>query len=478
MAAVRNVRAAAFPWVKRTFRAGRDAALDGGERGGQIGEMACRASLLSLIALAGAPAAAQTAPADGLQLGLAARLRYETIAGQARAGFNERDDLLNLRTVATAEYRNGPVRAVAELWDSRAYLADRGTPLTTGEVDAVELVQAFVEVKPRAGVTVQAGRFLLNLGSRRLVAADDYRNTTSGSTGVRVDVATRDGVRATAIYTLPQLRRPDDLDALLANRVQVDRESFALVLWGGLASKARAVGELTVELSFFHLGERDAPGRPTRDRSLDTAGIRIVRDAVPGQLDYELEGIGQRGRAKAGVGVTQPRLPARAWFVHGDAGYTFAGRAKTRVSVEFDAASGDEPGGGYGRFDTLFGMRRAELAPAGLYNAIGRANLVSPGVRIESVPSSRTDWFAGYRALWLQSRRDSFSTSGVRDAGGASGSFAGHQLDTRLRHRLSPQLQLEVDAVLLAKGRFLRDAPNAPAGRWTRYLSLNATASL
>jgi hypothetical protein len=34
-----------------------------------------------------------------------------------------------------------------------------------------------------------------------------------------------------------------------------------------------------------------------------------------------------------------------------------------------------------------------------------------------------------------------------------------------------------VDAVLLAKGGFLREAPNAPAGRWTRYVSMNATAT-
>jgi hypothetical protein len=36
---------------------------------------------------------------------------------------------------------------------------------------------------------------------------------------------------------------------------------------------------------------------------------------------------------------------------------------------------------------------------------------------------------------------------------------------------------LEADLVLLAKGRFLRGAPNAPPKRWTRYLSLNAVAS-
>jgi hypothetical protein len=31
--------------------------------------------------------------------------------------------------------------------------------------------------------------------------------------------------------------------------------------------------------------------------------------------------------------------------------------------------------------------------------------------------------------------------------------------------------------VLLAKGRFLRNAPNAPRGRWTGYVSMNANAA-
>ena len=437
-----------------------------------------RGLILWAAMMAGGTAGAQSsAPKDGLQLSGATRLRYETIAGQARVGFNSSDDLLNLRTVLSAESREGWVGVVGEIWDSRGYLADRGTPVSTNEINALELVQAFVEVKPDAATTVQVGRFTLNLGSRRLVAADDYRNTTNGYTGVRIDLAPAPGWRATAVYTLPQVRRPDDLDAVLDNRVRVDRESFALVLWGGLVSRAKAIGGATAELSFFHLGERDEPGRPTRDRSLNTVGARVIREPAPGRLDYEVEGIVQRGRAAAGTGVASPRQEVRAWFVHADAGYSWAGGWKPRVSVDYDQASGDAPGGRYGRFDTLFGMRRAELAPAGLYNAVGRANLLAPGVRIEATPDKRTDLFVGYKALWLADRRDAFSTTGVRDASGRAGRSAGHQLDARFRHRLSARLQLEADAVLLAKGRFLRDAPNAPPGRWTRYLSLNATAS-
>jgi hypothetical protein len=88
------------------------------------------------------------------------------------------------------------------------------------------------------------------------------------------------------------------------------------------------------------------------------------------------------------------------------------------------------------------------------------------------------DAFVGYRALWLADRRDAFSTTGVRDAGGNSGNFAGHQFDSRVRWWLVPgRLRFEADAVLLAKGGFLRRAPNAGAGKTTRYGSVNLSVS-
>jgi hypothetical protein len=76
------------------------------------------------------------------------------------------------------------------------------------------------------------------VGSRRLVAADDYRNTTNGYTGLRADLAWRAGWSATAIYTLPQQRRPDDRASLARNAVAPDREGFDLVLWGGMLARA------------------------------------------------------------------------------------------------------------------------------------------------------------------------------------------------------------------------------------------------
>lgn len=443
------------------------------------------ASVSMMAAFSGivAPAEAQEQK-EGLTVSGAMRLRYEAINGQARAGFNKSDDLVNLRTNVLAMYRKADIEAAVELYDSRVWGDRTGTPVSTNEVNAFEPVQAYVAgafhdtFGAGSKLTLTAGRMLLNLGSRRLVAADDYRNTTNGYTGLKADITAKGGWKATFIYTLPQVRLPDDLDDIRSARVHLDKESTALVLWGGQVSRAKVFGPAMIEFTYFHLGERDAAGRPTRDRSLDTFGGRLLSEPHSGTIDYEVEAFYQAGSVSASVAGTAARQNVAASFVHADVGYSFGGPWKPHLSVEYDRASGDKPGGKFGRFDTLFGMRRADLAPAGLYNALARTNIATVGLRLEAAPSKRLDWFAVYRPMWLAARADSFSSTGVRDATGSSGRFAGHQIEARLRYWLVPsRLRFEFDGLVLAKGRFLQDAPNAPAGKWTRYTSLNVTAS-
>ena len=435
---------------------------------------------IPVLLLVSTPAYAE----EGLTLSANTRLRYETIEGQPRTGFNESDDLFNIRTIVTGEYRTGELKLGAELYDSRVYGGDAGTPISTNEVNTLELVQAYVGYEvpdafgPGTKLSLQAGRFTLNLGSRRLVAADDYRNTTNGYTGLRADLGLPDDLSATLIYTLPQVRLPDNRPDIVDNQVKFDRESFDLVLWGGLVTRKLAEKRSAVEISYYHLRERDAPKLATRDRSLETVGLRIYRDPAAGRADFESETIYQFGSVSASPAPTAVRLDVSAWFAHLEAGYTFRHPWSPRLAVELDYASGDGRGAKFSRFDTLFGMRRGELAPAGLYNAVGRTNLLSPVLRIEAIPTKRLDAFVAYRPLWLASRFDSFSTTGVRDASGSSGRFAGHQVEARVRYWLIPKrLRLEWNGLLLAKGRFMRHAPNAPAGGDTFYNSFNATIS-
>jgi hypothetical protein len=135
---------------------------------------------------------------------------------------------------------------------------------------------------------------------------------------------------------------------------------------------------------------------------------------------------------------------------------------------------GDRQGQRNTRYDTLFGMRRADFAPSGIYNLIGRANLVSPGLRLELTPSARNDFMATLRGLWLESPTDGFSTLGLRDATAAAGRHAGTQLDLRYRHWLVPRrLRLEVNAIHLEQGRWLREVPGSRGRSGTGFLAVS-----
>jgi hypothetical protein len=437
---------------------------------------AARAEVPTLQSAIGDPA--------GVKVSGSVRLRYETLEGQPRSGLRPQDEQLAQRTTLFTELNRGSLRIGAELYDSRAWLDRPGSAISPNEVNTFELVQAYLAADfenvlgEGSKATAQAGRFTLNLGSRRLVAADDYRNTTNGYTGLRADFRTAGGLTVNAIYVLPQIRLPDDLPSVLSQETWWDRESFDLQLWGGYVARPDTVAGAIAEVGYFGLHERDWEGHPTRNRDLDTFSARLIREPKVGRVDFEVEGIYQTGRARTGTTSLAPVQDVRAWFMHADVGYSFAGPAKLRLSIEYDRASGDGPGNRYGRFDTLFGMRRADLAPAGIYNAIGRANISAPAIRAEIAPSPRWDAFAAYRPMWLAQRSDSFSTTGVRDPSGHSGSFAGHQLEGRARYWLIPALlRAEINALWLAKGRFLETAPNAPTTGDAFYLSNGLTAT-
>ena len=444
-----------------------------------------RTSPLLAVAILGsalmAPALARAEDQPTLKISGSMRLRYETLDGQVRPGFNSSDSLVDLRTILAAEYRTGHLRIGGELWDSRAWGANRRTPISTNEVNVLEPVQAYVAVdgatEALGAVSAQVGRMALNLGSRRLVAADDYRNTVNSYTGVRLDLAPA-GVKTTLIYVEPQLRLPDAFDAVLDNKQKLDRESSALVLWGGIAARPKTLGPATLEAAYFHLDEHDTPGRPTRDRDLDNLSLRVIRDPVAGKWDYEAEGIRQTGTISRGLAPTEASQPVNAGFAHLDAGYSFQGPWRVHLSTELDVATGDKAGGNFGRFDSLFGTRRSELAPTGLYAAIGRTNMISPGFRLELTPAGKWDGFITGRGLWLEALDDVFSTTGVRDPAGRSGRYAGVQVEGRVRYWLiKDRLRAEFDGVWLAKGGFLQHAPNAPqTGADEHYASFNLTS--
>ncbi|MBA4163829.1 MAG: alginate export family protein [Erythrobacter sp.] len=421
---------------------------------------------------------------EELEISGSVRVRREALANQLRPGLDENDDLISIQTRISAEYDTGPIRIGAELSDSRAYDSDAGSSVGTGEVNAFEFIQAYIgadlgdTLGQGTNSTLDLGRFTINLGSHRLVGRNNFRNTTNAFTGVKFELRGADKEQLTLFFTMPQQRLPGDRASILDNKIKWDREGDELIFWGGFFSKPSIVGSTNIDLYFFGLDEDDRAVRATHDRHIFTPGVRVYRDPSAGKFDYEFEYAYQFGDISASATAGAASLDVSAQFLHAEIGYLLTASWKPRVAIEYDLATGDDSGGKFGRFDSLFGPRRFDFGPTGIYGPLGRNNISSPGVRLEVKPSKRWDGFLFYRAAWLESATDSFANTGVRDAAGQSGKFGGHQIEARARYWIIPKaLRLDAGAAALFHGRFLENALNANGFGNTLYNYIDVTAS-
>ncbi|HBP21235.1 MAG TPA: alginate export family protein [Planctomycetes bacterium] len=410
---------------------------------------------------------------DWLHIGGTHRTRYEYLWNQFRRGSPGNGRGLSLRTTILLELRFQPLRIGAELLDSRAYFLDDDTPVNTGIVNPLELLQAYValdldqELGDAGKLTLRAGRLTFDIGSRRLVARNRFRNTINAFTGIHGEYE-RGGHSLQAFFVLPIQRRPFDRDSLEDNDVHFDREHLDNHFWGLVYTSAPlSPAELLVEAYLFGLNEDDRSERATRDRELYTTGFRLRRKKAKGELDFQLEAVLQFGRSSLSSAAGARRLDHFAYFAHATLGYTFAAPMQPRLALQGDYASGDtNPNDGdNGRFDTLFGARRFEFGPTGFFGAFARSNIQSLGLRLELKPLPKVSAHIAYRPFWLARKKDAWTTSRVQDPAGRSGRFIGHQIEARVRWDLIPDnVRLEGGFALLARGEFAREAPNANAG--------------
>ena len=410
---------------------------------------------------------------DWLQLGGSYRLRYEALSSHVRSGVEGSDEILVSRLLLAARVGDDDLYAKVDLQDSRAWLHDEDTPLGTDDVNAAEILQAHVGFRVsdalRAGdrLDVQAGRMTVDLGSRRLLARNRFRNTLNGFTGVHgAWRGPGDGSLALrAFFLFPNDRLPSARERLDDNDVELDRDDTSERFWGLHLTDPRLGPDLRGELYVLGLDESDRPSAPTRNRDFVTAGARLYRPPAHVRLvrwDFEVEAAIQVGESRASTSPAVTRdLDHEAWFAHVHAGRTFGGRTSPRLVFQYDYASGDDDpeDDENNRFDTLFGARRFEFGPTGIFGLLARSNINSPGTRIELSPGSGRQLMVAYRAAWLASSRDAPTTNGVREPAGISGSFVGHLVEARFRVSPRPgNLGLELGAAHLFAGELLREA--------------------
>ena len=393
-----------------------------------------------------------------LDLAFEQRTRFERLEEPFRPGEPDTQTLYVLRTrLRIGVDGPGPLRWLAELQDARVQnVASRD--FTTGAVDHLDVLQLFVSATARdlggSGLRADAhvGRLTLDHGSRRVLVRSVFRNTTNAFDGVHLRIASGTGRwRVRAFATRPVAIEPGSFD---------DESSSQQRFWGVAFEDERIPG---LGLDGYYLGLRDR--RSGRD--YHTIGARGLRPPGPGRLDGELELIGQLGERHG--------LDQRAFAGHAELGYTLACSWRPRLAALVDYASGtaDPDGEESHGFDPLFGGRRGDLMPTGLFGPFRRSNLFSPGIRLAVAP--RPDLTVRVKARYweLAHARDAFAGTGLRDATGRAGRRLGTDVELGVQWSPAPWLTLDAGYDHWFKGSYLDRVAGVPSRGDADYFYLS-----
>lgn len=346
-----------------------------------------------------------------------------------------------------------PVRLLAELQDARTW-NDGPDDFTRNEIDHLDVLQLFVSATAQdlfgAGLRgdIAVGRMTLDIGSRRLVARNRFRNTTNAFDGVHAQIAGSEGRwRVRAFYTRPVVREEGVFD----DQVWSDA-SF----WG-LAYEDGRIECLKVDAAYLDLDDTGG------DSKLHTFDLRLYRPASPGRVDYEVEGMGQLGE----VGP----LDQSAFATHVELGYTFDVPWSPRIAAQFDHASGtDDPTGSDDHaFVPLFGARRFDLVATGIFGPFVRSNILSPGVRIGFVPLPKVRVDLKVRYWQLAEAEGAFVGTGLSDPSGDAGRELGTDVELRVRWDPVSWLGFDLGYDHWFKGSYLDRVPNVPSTADSNY---------
>ena len=379
----------------------------------RIVAIASRAAFLaSLVGLG--TAAAQTE--NGFDFGGTQRTRYETLDPQFRAGFSNSDQAVALQTTLAFNWRHDAWLVGGEIMDSRGYGNDTGSFANGTTANSLEPLQAYVAWRHDAS-TFRVGRVTQDLGKRRLVARNRYRNTVNNFTGVDWSWTGAEGRAARAFYWIPMRALPSDQASVLDNEYELDKGSRGSSIAGFFYQFPAFANQHRLE-SYVFDAEAEPPGDPAR--STVTLGARAIC-APAGQWNYEVEaGFRTANRAASGASRAATRHQA-SLCTSRSATVRRVGRRTSCSSTTARRATRIRP---TRRSTFQHAVRRAaSLRPTGIYGIVARSNIDSPGVRLTFRPG-RVASDAVLSTLRLESARR-LDRLGWRDATGAAGDSIG-----------------------------------------------------
>ncbi|MGZ9145395.1 MAG: alginate export family protein [Nitrospira sp.] len=392
---------------------------------------------------------------DWIDLGLENRTRFESYDHPWRTsqaiGNGQTDPQILLRS----RFRfglggNGPVRFLFEGQDGRAFLnrdpGDFRDNTTVNELDILQVLGSLtVNNVFGSGLRtdVHVGRMTMDFGRRRLIARNDFRNTSNAFDGLHWQISQGQTWRFRAFFVEPVIR----------SEVQFDEQNSKSLFWGSYF-ESRHIPWFQVDAYYLGLNDRRVPNVSSH-RTYSTFGGRLSKNPKPGELDYEIESAWQIG--------TRGDTDHFAHFQHFDLGYTFNLPWTPRLLFHYDYASGDrQPGDSQNEgFDTLFGARRWELMPTGTFGPFFRTNLNSPGWRLLVNPAPGWIVQLKHRVWYLAQSRDVFGSSGLQDTSGQSGNSLGHDVELRAQWALTANMDFDIGYVHWFKGSYFDRLPSS-----------------
>lgn len=414
------------------------------------------------------------------------RTRYETLDHSFRAGSVGGDQIISQRTLAQGELHfSKNFMFKAEMIDARGQLVDKGTYLDTSMIDAADLLEANFQWNTEnlfsegSKSVLRAGRITMDVGDRRLIARNRFRNDINAFTGLDGIWQAGNGNQVRAFYTLPVDRLPNDRPGLASNDGVMDRERLQRRFWGTVFSSPNLPWGYG-ELFYFNLEEEDAPNFLTQNRRYNIPGMRVALPKKKGRFDYELMSAFIVGKSRGTTAATDVRdLDHFAQFHHAEIGYTFNAPWSPRFLLDYNYASGDaDPNDGKnGAFELIFGRGVVDFGPTSINTGIQQNNVSMPGARFQIRPNDNLKAFVSYQAMWLAEKTGPWAVTGLRDITGGSGAFLGHYLISRGGWQALSNLLFEGGIAYRIDSDYQKTVPHSPREGNTTYVYVSTTIS-
>jgi hypothetical protein len=351
------------------------------------------------------------AEVDWLDIGLDYRMRYEWRDNDFRRSRDTIDEPILLRTRGFVAIKHvlDPLRFTLEVEDARRNHSQFTRAFDTRDVNYVEPIQAYAELyfeetflgKDGLGnnrpISIRAGRHAFEYTDRRLLARNEWRNTTNNFQGVRAIFGQQHNDWQLDLLALKPIQRFTN---------QLDEVSHAQNFYGVIGDWRRWSEIVTLQPYYLVLTQDgndvkyDANGNKAAanskiDREIHTAGLRAY--GVIGQTgwDYDASYVKQWGHQDrlSNTGAFIAELEHDAFAYNAEVGYRFHHPWKPRLSAFYGVVSGDKnpTDGKNQRFERLFGFAR----PWSNNDYIQMENIVAPKLRIEFEP--QVSWLAGLK---------------------------------------------------------------------------------